>query len=85
MRITECGQGKVGVRYEKDGEEGWTPLVRRKMSARTESGDSSCDLDVDGGNLVEYRCFGSQEFISTGEIPDEAVVCCEAHPALFLK
>ena len=46
---------KVGVRYVKDGEEGWTPVVRsrRKMSAISGSGDS-CDLDVDGGKLVEY-------------------------------
>ena len=44
----------------KDDEEGWTSVVRRrrKTSARSESGDSSCDLDVDGGKLVEYRCFG---------------------------
>ena len=64
-------EGKVGVRYVKDDEEGWTKVVRRrKQSARSESGDSSCDLDVDGGKLVEYRCLGSLEFISTGEIPE---------------
>ena len=41
--LAECGQveaevreGKVGVRYVKDGEEGWTPVVTRKMSARSE-------------------------------------------------
>ncbi len=53
-------EGKVGVRYVKDGEEGWTPVVRRrrKTSGRSENGDSSCDLDVDGGKLVECRCFG---------------------------
>ena len=53
IKFAECGQveaevreGKVGVRYVKDGEEGWTPVVRRrrKTSGRSESGDSSCDL-----------------------------------------
>ena len=64
IKLAECGQveaevreEKVGVRYVKDGEEGWTPVVRRKTSARRESGDSSCDLDLDGWKLVEYRCF----------------------------
>ena len=65
IKLAECGQveaevreGKVSVRYVKDGKEGWYPVVRRrKMSARSESGDSSCDLDVDG-------------VISTREIPD---------------
>ena len=32
-------EGKVGVRYVKDAEEGWTSVVRRKMCARSESGD----------------------------------------------
>ena len=31
---------------------------RRKKSTRSKSGDGSCDLDVDGGKQVEYRCFG---------------------------
>ena len=55
IKFAECGQveaeveeGKVGVRYVKDGEEVWTPVLRRrKTSARSESSDSSCDLDVD--------------------------------------
>ena len=45
-------------------------MRRRKTSDRSESGDSGCDLDVDGGKLVEYRCLGSLEFISMGEIPE---------------
>ena len=45
IKLAECGQveadlreGKVGVRYVKDGEEGWTLVVRRKRktSARSE-------------------------------------------------
>ena len=48
----------MGVRYLKDGEDGWTPVVRRrKTKGRSESGDSSCDLYVDGRKLVEYRYF----------------------------
>ena len=58
------------MRYMKNGEEGWTPEVRRKMSTKSESGDCSYDLDVDGGKLVEYRCFRINGFISTGEIPE---------------
>ena len=42
---------------------------RRKTSARSESGDSSCELDVDGGKLVGYKCFISLVLISIGEIP----------------
>ena len=30
-------------------------MRRRKTSTRIESSVSSCDLDVDGGKLVEYR------------------------------
>ena len=55
IKLAECGeleaevrQGKLCVRYVKDSEEGWTPVMRRKTSARSES-DSSCDLNVDGG------------------------------------
>ena len=49
----------------------WTSVVRRKMtSARSENDDSSCNLDVVGGKLVEHRCFRSLELISTGEIPE---------------
>ena len=39
--LAECGQveaevrvGKVGVRYVKDGEEGWTPVVTRKTECQ---------------------------------------------------
>ena len=50
IKLAECRQveaevreGNVGVRYVKVGEEGWTPVVRRrrKTSTRSESGDSS--------------------------------------------
>lgn len=60
--LVECGQveaeereGKVGMRITKDGEEGWTPVVRRrrKRSARTES---NCELEVDGEGQVFYKC-----------------------------
>ena len=66
IKLAECGrveaemrERKVCVRYVKDGEDRWSPVVRRrrKMSARSESGDSSCDLGMDGGKLVEYCCF----------------------------
>ena len=41
------------------------------MSGRIESGDSSCDLDVDGVKLVEYRCFRILGVcIAKGEIPE---------------
>ena len=43
------GGGKVGVRYVKDGEAGWTPMVRRK-GKKSGSGGSSCDLDLMEGH-----------------------------------
>ena len=34
------------MRCEKDGEVGWTPIVRRRKSARSEDRDSGMDLKV---------------------------------------
>ena len=36
-------------------------MVRRRKSAKSESGDNNCKLDVNGDKLVEHRCFGIPE------------------------
>ena len=51
--------GEIGIKYVKDGEVGWTPVVRRrrKKSPRSEEGESSGDLNVNDKrrSLVRYR------------------------------
>ncbi len=54
-------EGKVSVRDGPQWLEG---------GVRHESGDSRCDLDVDGGKLVIIDVSGLLEFTSTGEIPE---------------
>ena len=42
----EMRNGEVGMKYMKDGEVGWTPVVvRRKKSARSKDGDESENLN----------------------------------------
>ena len=46
----------MGVKYVKDGEEGWIPVVWRKKSARSKA--SNGNLNVNNNNkksLVMYR------------------------------
>ncbi len=51
--------GEVGVKYVKDGELGWIPVVRRrrKKSARSEESESSGNVNVNNKrrSLVMYR------------------------------
>lgn len=53
--LVHCGlKKKVGVRFVKDEEEGWTHVVsrRRKKSTRSEGCESEGELDVDGGRQI---------------------------------
>ena len=53
----EVREGKVSLKYVKNGKEGWCPVVRRRRKKRTsKSGDGTCELDVDGEREVEYIC-----------------------------
>ena len=49
----------MGVKYVKDGEVGWTPVMRRrrKKNARSEESESSGNLNVNNErrNLAMYR------------------------------
>ena len=52
-KLEDCGSvvvirnGKMGVKYVKDGVVGWTPVLRRrKKSTRSEQSESSGNLDV---------------------------------------
>ena len=74
-KLKYCGSVKVkmrngeGMYYVKDGEVGWTPIVRRKKSARREESDSSVNLNVmmdlnKARSLVWYRWKGFLEFMS---------------------
>ena len=47
-------------------------LEKRRKKRTNESGDSSCELDMDGGRQVEYKCLKS------------CSVCNEAQPS-FVK
>ena len=53
---TEVSEGQVGLKYVKNVEEGWTPVVRRRNKRTSESGDSRCELYVDGERQMEYKC-----------------------------
>ena len=48
--------GEVGMKYVKDGEAGWTPVVRCRMkkSSRSEDGDDSGNSNVEL-NLIDER------------------------------
>ena len=56
----EMRNWEVGMKYVKDEEVGWTPVVkRRKKSARSEDGGNSGNLNVrlnliEGRSLVRY-------------------------------
>ena len=41
------------------------------------------DLDLDGGKLVEYRCFRIPGLYPWEKSQNEVVVCFEAHPYFF--
>ena len=89
IKLAKCGQveaevrdGKVGVRYVKDVKRDWTPVVRRKISARCESGDT--DLDMDGKNWWSRDASGSLEFVSTGELLEWGSGLLWS-PALFIQ
>ena len=49
----EVREGKVGVRYMRDKEEGLTPVVRRKKKSAGCVGDG--ELRVDGGSVMHFR------------------------------
>ena len=44
----------MGVRYVKDEEEGWSPVVRR-MRKKSAGCVGDGELRVDGGNVVRFR------------------------------
>ena len=63
----EMRNGKMGVKYVKGGEMGWSPVLRKRKSARSEESESSRNLNVNGKRRILVRCrkaTGSQEFIS---------------------
>ena len=53
----ELRNGEIGVMYIKDGEVGWTPVVRRrrKKCARSEESESSGYVNDKRKSLLQYR------------------------------
>ena len=53
----ELWNGEIGVKYVKDGDVGWIPVVRRrrKKCARSEESDSSGYVNDKRRSLLRYR------------------------------
>ena len=54
VRLAECGVVAVEVKYVRDDEEGWAPVVRRKRKKCAGCvGDG--ELRVDRGSVISFR------------------------------
>ena len=85
-RQVEAEVRGVCVRYVKDGEGGWTPVVRRMRERQVAEVGVVLVVVIwtwVEGNGWSIDASGSLEFIFTGKSQIEAAICYEAQPHFF--